>query len=394
MAMRSAGIALALLTAATTAASADTFGGFSGVDRMYLVNADKVCAPLAVDAGIAKGSPACEKQAADVIAKLSVKPAISQKGVKGTFAATASGRTLTITNKASETLVSWTAPDPIGRVVDVFASQYEDRVAVTYTTRRLGKEVTDVVAFELVKTTGRSQPAAPATPGDPQPVQPTQPATQAPPEDPAVTKAVEAARKAPKARSLAAWKGVLAVDAMHSEATYRIAALELGAKRNADALAAPEKLSTRPPADAIQWQVEARFDKAFAALRADPKFRAAVGLDRAPTNPYERLMGFGGQWEQTETHCDKPQVKLTVSRDRSFRLRVASHCRGNGYDIPFKGTWRVTDDKTITLTVPTKGKAVTAKDETPCILEKQGEEDALHCALDQDLDFTVLPTRR
>ena len=26
--------------------------------------------------------------------------------------------------------------------------------------------------------------------------------------------------------------------------------------------------------------------------------------------------------------------------------------------------------------------------------EKEGDEDALHCVIDKDLDFTVLPTRR
>jgi hypothetical protein len=390
MAMRSH-LALVLLTATAGVAAADTFAGFSGVDRYYLVNADKVCAPLAVEGGTATGAPKCEKQAADVVAKLSVKEPISQKGVKGAFDAKASGRTLTVTKKTGEALVTWTAADPIGRIVDVYASQYEDRVAVAYTTRRLGKEVTDVVAFELVKTTGRSQPAGPTSPDA---TRSTQPAVVTPPEDPNVMKAVEVARKAPKAKALVAWNGVLAIDPMHSEANYRIAALELAAKRRAEAIASLEKLSTSTRADAVEWQVEARFDKAFAAVRADPKFRAAVGLDRAPANPYERLMGLGGQWEQAETHCDKPQVKLAVSRDRSVKLRIASHCRGSSYEVPFKGTWRINDDGSLTLTFPTKGKAVTAKDEAPCTFEKQGEEDALHCVIDEETEFTVLPTRR
>ena len=120
--MRSA-IALALLTAASTIAAADTFGGFSGVDRYYLVNADKVCAPLTVEGGAAKGAPACEKQTADVIAKLSVKEPLSQKGVKGSFDAKASGRTLTVTDKSGATIVTWTAPDPIGRIVPMASSR-------------------------------------------------------------------------------------------------------------------------------------------------------------------------------------------------------------------------------------------------------------------------------
>ena len=81
---------------------------------------------------------------------------VKPPAAEGSFKATSSGKTLKIANKAGDVVVTWDAPDPIGRVVDVFASKYEDRVAVTYTTRRLGKEVTDVVAFELVKTTGRT----------------------------------------------------------------------------------------------------------------------------------------------------------------------------------------------------------------------------------------------
>ena len=390
MAMRSA-IALAVLALAAPAA-ADTFGGFSGVDRLYLVNQDKVCAPLSVKDGAASGNPSCEKTTADVIAKLSMKDPISQKGVKGTFTASTSGRTLTVARKTGETVVTWTATDQLGKVVDVFASQYEDRVAVAYTVRRLGKEVTDVVAFELIKTTGRDNTPTkdPGMPADP--TTPTKTPT-APPADPKLTKAIDAAKKAPKAKAVAAWQGVLAIDAENSEAHYRIAAAQVGAKKKAEGIATLEKLAASSRGDAIEWLVEARFDKAFAPVRAEQKYRDAVGLDRPSKTPYERLMGLGGVWEQAETHCDKAHVTLTVARDRSFKIRVKSNCRGASYDIPFKGTWRLETDG-ITLTLPTKGKATTAKDEAPCTFEKQGDEDALHCALDQDLDFTVLPTRR
>jgi hypothetical protein len=213
------------------------------------------------------------------------------------------------------------------------------------------------------------------------------------PEDPKLKKAVESARKATRPKAIAAWRGVLAIDADLSEAHYRIAAAHALAKQTNDAIGSLEKLalSTRP--DAIEWLVEARFDKAFAAVRADAKYRSAVGLDRSAATPYERLMGLGGQWEQAPTDCDKPHVTMAISRDRSARIRVKSNCRGASYDLPFKGTWRIADDGVI-LTLPTKGKAVTAKDEAPCQFEKEQGEDALHCVLDRDLEFTVLPTRR
>ncbi|HEX5061507.1 MAG TPA: hypothetical protein VFV99_19200 [Kofleriaceae bacterium] len=384
------------LLLATAPAAADTFGGFSGVDTPYLVNRDRICYPLSVKDGAATGAPNCEKDVtADVIAKLSIKDPIAQRGPKATFAATASGKTLTVTKKASgETVVTWSAIDPIGKVVEVYASQYEDRIAVAYTTRQLGKEVTNVVAFEVVKTTGREKPStSPTTPTMPTTQTPTTPTTPAPPADPKLTKAVETARKAAKGKALAAWQAVLAIDAQHSEAEYRIAALRAGAKQNAEAIDALQTLAKSTREDAIEWLVEARFDKAFTALRSDAKFRAAVGLDRKAQTPYERIMGFGGQWEQTGTPCDVPEVKMTVNRDRTFKLRVKTICRGQGFEQPFKGTWRVDQDGII-LTLPTKGKQSTVKDEAPCVFEKQKDEDALRCTLDRDLEFLVLPTRR
>src|SRR5688572_24599845 len=81
----------ALLLLIPSLASADTFGGFSGVDRPYLVNQDKVCAPLEVKSAAATGAPKCEKATADIIARLSFKDPIIQSGTKAAFGATASG---------------------------------------------------------------------------------------------------------------------------------------------------------------------------------------------------------------------------------------------------------------------------------------------------------------
>ena len=391
MAMRSA-LPFAILLVATPAL-ADTFGGFSGVDKPYLVNQDRVCQPLPVDKGVAKGTPTCEKVTADVVAHLSIKEPIVQKGPKATFAATISGKTITVT-KDGTTVVTWNAVDPLGKVVEVYESQYEDRVAVAYTQRVLGKEVTSVVAFELVKTTGTTDPIKPPDTNTTTTTTTTPTTTTAPPaDDPKVAKAIAAAKKAPKAKAVAAWQGVLAMAPDHSEAMYRLATAQIANKANSDAIATLDKLSKSSRSDAIEWLVEARFEKAFAAVRADPKYRAAVGLDRKPTTPYERLMGFGGQWEQTMTSCEAPEVHLTVSRDRAFKVTVKTMCQGEGFSITKKGTWRIEGDG-IVMSVPTKGQKVTAKDEFPCTFEPKKDEDALHCVLDRDLDFTVLPTRR
>jgi len=385
MTMRRAVWALLLIP---SLASADTFGGFSGVDRPYLVNADKVCTPLKIEGSAATGAPTCEKATSDIIARLSFKPPLIQSGTKATFAATAAGNTLTVTRKQAGTpVLTWNAPDKI-KVVDVYADQYETRIAVTFTIRRAGKEVTDVIAFDLGQGAATTKPVDPNPPTTPPPTTPT------PPADPKLTKAIEAARKAPKgAKAITAWRAVLAIDAGNSEAQFRIAQAQMGAKQPADALATLTTLAGSSKPDAIEWLIEARFDAAFANLRADPKFRTAVGLDKKGTSNYERLMGFGGQWEQTGTPCDKPEIRFTTNRDRTFKLRVKTVCQGSVFDSPFKGTWRI-DGNHIVLTLPNKGKQVTAADEAGCEFQGAGDEDALRCQIGRDIEFTVLPTRR
>ncbi|HET9619837.1 MAG TPA: hypothetical protein VFP84_00625 [Kofleriaceae bacterium] len=394
MSMRGTACALWLLVgiaALFDTARADTFSGFSGVDRHYLVNQDRVCTPIVVSGGAASGAPVCEKAAADAVAHLSIKPPSVQSGAKATFAATASGRTITVSRKTGGVVVAWDAPDPVAKIVDVYASQYEDRVAVAYSTRRLGREVTDVIAFDLGP--GQGQPAAvdAAKPPEPGPAT-SAPATSAPADDPALTKAVIAARAAAKPKAAAAWKAVLAIDPAHAEAQFRLAALDAAAKRTADAITGLTALAASSRGDAIEWLVEARFDPAFAALRADPRFRAAVGLDRKPSSTYERLMGFGGQWEQSGTSCDRPEVRFTAARDHSFKIRVKTSCEGSVYDSTFKGVWKLEADRVV-LQLPNQGK-VTASDEAGCKFESAGDEDALRCSLGRDIDFVVLPTRR
>jgi hypothetical protein len=420
MSMRRFAIALPLagLALAGAPARADTFSGFSGVDRPYLVNQDRVCQPLAIAGNAASGVPRCEKVTADVIARLSIKPPLVQSGAKASFAVQASGRTITVSRKSGGALLTWDAPDPVVRIVEVYASQYEDRIAIAYAVRRVGKEVTDVVAFDLgqnqtavAASSGSAAPPAGAGSAAPAPgptsvtariIQPGQapppdiapaPVAAEPPPDPKVAKAVADARAAPRPRALAAWTAVLALDAGHAEALFRVAVAQIAAHRTAQAFEALQALAASPNADAVEWRVEARFDPAFAALRADPKFRAAVGLDRRAATPYERLMGFGGQWEQTGTSCDTPEVRFTATRDRKIRIRVKTSCGGRVYDTPFQGTWRL-DGQRVVLVLPTSGRAATAADEAACGFETVGDEDALRCALGHDIDFVVLPTRR
>jgi hypothetical protein len=371
---------LAVICLLATPVAADTFGGFSAADKPYLLNSDRICAPLVVSDGKASGAPKCDKATADLIAKLDVKSAKTSPD----FEASASGRTLTVAHKGGDPAVVWDAPDPIGKVVGVYASEPKDRVAVAYTTRRVGRDVTDVVAFDLIHD---------AKPVTKQPDAQTPATTQAP-EDPAVTKAIADAKKAPAGKALAAWKAVLALDASSSEALYRVAALQATSKSKADALDTVDALAKTGRADAIEWLIDARFDKDFATLRAEPRFRTATGLDRKASTPYERLMGFGGQWEQAGTQCESATVKLNVQRDRTFKLKLHEACNGTVMDLPFHGTWKVDGGDIVLVFPPDKTRKASDKDEAPCKFEPHGDEDSLHCAISHDLDFTVLPTRR
>jgi len=413
MTMRRLAIALPFALCAVGTARADTFSGFSGVDRPYLVNQDRVCTPLLVASSAATGAPVCKKAAADFIAHLSIKPPIVQSGARASFVAQAAGRAITVSRKAGGVVVTWSAPDPIVKIVETYASQYDDRVAVAFSVRRAGKEVTDIVAFDLgqnqtaIKDPTKDSAKNPAKDLVKDPINdptlakdavdptkdPARPDTAPPPDDPKLTKAVADARAAAKAKAPAAWKAVLALDAAHSEALYRSAAAELAAKHTTEALAALVALAASTRGDAIEWLVEARFAPEFAALRADPKFRATVGLDRKPATSYERLMGFGGEWEQTGTSCDKPEVRFNAARDRKFKLRVKTRCEGAQFDTTFRGTWRIAGDRVV-LVLPTQGKQASAADEATCGFEAAGDEEGLRCALGHDIDFVVLPTRR
>jgi hypothetical protein len=402
MSMRTAVVLALVITGPASIAAADSFGGFSGVDRAYLVNQDRVCTPIVVAGGSAAGAPKCTKAAADAIAHLSIKPPIVQSGAKASFTAQASSRTITVSRKTGGVVVTWDAADPVVRIVEVYASQYDDRVAIAYVVRRVGREVTDVVAFDL----GQGQAGIKATPPtkDPAPPPVKDPADPADPAkhpdapadaasaDPKVVKAVAAARAASRPKALAAWRAVLAIDGVHGEALFRVAAAEATARRPAEALAALAALAGSGRGDAIEWLIEARFDPAFAGLRADAKFRSTVGLDRKPATTYERFLGFGGQWEQTGTSCDRPEVRFTATRDRRFKLRVKTTCEGSVFDTPFKGTWRIDGDRVV-LALPNQGK-VSAADEATCGFEGAGDEDAMRCSLGRDIDFIVLPTRR
>jgi hypothetical protein len=379
---------LVAVVSSAAPASAGVFGGFGGREDGYLVGRDKICTPLAVESGKAKGTPSCAKASDDQVAQLNVTAPEAVHGRDASHSAASKGRTIEVTaTKKEAVVVTWEAPDPISRIDDVYVSKYANLIAVEYSVRRGSRDVGEVVVFDL-----RGSAGAGAVP-EPTPVTDRPPVVEPPAATPALTKAVKAARKAAKgsaAKALKAWNKVLAIDPDHSEARYGVAIAQAKQKKLELAIASLEGLAATGRSDATEYLILARFDKAFAKVRADARYRAAVGLDGGSDDFYERLMGKGGTWEQPETVCDTPGVALTLSQDRSFKLVIRSTCSGQRYKDSFKGRWEAKEPG-LRLILPNKGK----DDESfECGVEKEGDEDAIRCVLDRDLSFVVRPVRR
>lgn len=380
------------VTVLAAPAAADTFGGVAGNEKSYVLGRDKICAPLVVSAATARGVPTCRAAATDELAALSLKSPSPERGGAAEVRATAKSRTLTITRKDGTVVVTWDALDPIASVVDVWRSTYGRLIVVEYTVRRAGREVHEVVGFDVGvggKEPSFSPPVTSPVGNVPPPVGGVPPPVT-PPADPAVTKLADKARKLSGKSALTAWTKVLTLDATHPEAHYRIAAIHAAGKSPAAALPSLQRLSSSPRPESAEWLVEARFDKAFTKLLDNPTFRSTVGLDRPPSTPYERLMGLGGQWEQSVIPCDRPELKLQLRRTRTFRLDLSSTCSGMRERLSWTGTWTHTSTSLeLRLKKPGGGHDI-----APCTLTTDADEDVLTCHLDADLSFEARPARR
>lgn len=403
----------ALVASTGPSALADSFGGFSADETLYLSGRDRVCTPLAVSAGAAKGFASCEAADPSRVAAARFRRGTEQRGTRAKYAAAAKSTTLTVSAQGGQgagagVVVTWTSTDPIARILGVYVSDKEKLLAVEYESGFGGRLRTEVVAFVLPRAAGAQ---AEPTPG--QEAQPTKPERPAPgtatpgtvttPTTPALSpdaeKALAQARKLARRgrhKDAAAWyRKVLAADAGHAEARYGMAR-SLAAQRKLDsALSELQALAASGRDDAAIWLVEARFDPSFARLRDNPAFRAATGLSASPGQKrslYERLVGFASTWEQPETKCEKPQINLDLDRRaRTFALRITSRCGGNDDVTRLRGSFTIKEPDQVILSMPNKG----GNDETmQCTMRVCDDEDCLHCLVDMDLDFLVRPVRR
>jgi hypothetical protein len=206
-------------------------------------------------------------------------------------------------------------------------------------------------------------------------------------------------RRKKHAKAIAEWNKILAESPEHPEALYRRARSHYRNKEQDACLADLERLKAASDVRAIRWKVEARFDKVFAKLRGVPRFRKAVGIDREPgekVSGYERLIAFGGKWEQEVIPCEQAQVNLNLRRDdkQRFDLVIRSKCQGYRETTRLDGFWRAVGDASLHMTFPNLGAD---DDGLSCQLEQCTDgsgEDCLRCAPEPDLEFLLRIVRR
>lgn len=388
-------------------AHAGPFGGFSADQSRYLSGQDRICAPVPVADGKSRAAPHCEQADAGRVAASKFRRGRAQQGAQATYDASFRGTDITIARRPDgQAVVVWTAIDPIARITGVYVSEGGKLVAVEYQSRFGGRMRTDTVAFVLpgAPAVAAPEPAAgapePAAAGaergraEPPGVGPADPA------DPRIGELLDRARRADRkggaGAAADAYRKVLVIAPDHPEARYGLArSLVRQGKRDA-AVDELRALADAGHADAIVWLVEARFDKAFARLRAHAGFRAATGLAPDPARPrtrYERLVGFSSTWEQPEVKCEQAQVALHLARlERTFDLRITSRCRGYEDETRLSGRWRLGTADRVELVFP---NPESAEEILTCQLDAcTAGEDCLRCGEDADLAFTLRPVRR
>jgi len=223
-------------------------------------------------------------------------------------------------------------------------------------------------------------------------------------ESPKFRKAVEQGRALSRhrktyARAAAQFERALAETPEHPEALFYLAKLQYKRKDIPGCLSLLQRLAASKHKAMPRWRVEARFDIDFKPLRGNDVFRKAVGI----THPsgevpslYERLVAFGGRWEQEGIPCEQAKVNLTLRRDKKqrFDLVIRSKCQGSAETTRLDGNWSPGPRETLSLRLP---NVDVAEDLLSCQMEQCTDasgEDCLRCRPDQDTEFLLRVVRR
>lgn len=385
----------ALVSLFPATAFAGPFGGFTA-DGRYLVGGERLCKPVAGP----RANPECAKLTPAQVSRLSLERPSPERGAGARAVASARGTRIEVRGDGGRgEPVRWDAASPVGKVVGVYLAKSGKVAAVEYETRFGGRVEVDVVGLRL---------AAAAQPAHPAPAHPD--AGAAKPTAPELSKEQQAAmkqalarghklvRRRRWARAAAEAEKALAIWDQKAEALLILATAELGRKKREPALLALERLAGSSDPEAPEVRVEARTARGLASLRRDPRFRRAVGITPDPDHPptaYERVMGFGGVWEQRLIACEQPSVKLRLRRkDRRFVLIIKGRCGGPAETTFLDGTWKGVGSDALELDFPNRGAG---DDKLVCRIERcrdSSGEDCVRCRVDQDLEFLLRVIRR
>ncbi len=356
----------------------------------------------------AQGMPKCEKKSADEVARHGFRKGAAQRGAGAAVQVQASGTKLVVRSGDGKAVrAQWDSGDPIGSVGAVYLSEGGKLVAIEYEARVAGRSQPQVVVLQLAGAASVGQKSGQPAPGQPtgpagQPGgQTPQPATAtAPPDDPRTTAQIRAADKLLAARKWKkaeeAYRGVLSAGD-HPAARHGLAAALAGQNRSADAVAELVALGRSTHPQAARWLVEARLGSHFARLQNDPAFRRAVGIDRDPArtpSAYERLVGYGGHWEQTGAACQDPTVNLDLDRKSDkFKLSIRTRCQGEDDTTRLAGAWRADGAATLRLSFPNvEGPEEQLQCQLAAASDRSGE-DTLSCTL-EELQMKLRVVRR
>lgn len=388
-----------VLLAVPQVAEAGLFGGFA-TDGSYRRGDEQVCKPVRQQ----QDARSCVTPDATVLRTMNFAKGIAQTGAnkKVTITKTSTRLELRLVDAASALFV-WESGQVLGDVGRVFLDSSERWVAVEFTTRFGGRRVEDLVVMPLGDSLGRASTTEPAKSIETPAANAAPTADDVDADSKAITSLLRSGAKWAKRRkhkkAIADFQNILKERADHPEALYRLALSMFLSKDTPGAIKTLQRLVGSSHKDTARWRVEARYDKAFKKLRSNTEFRHAVGIDRAPgeaVSGYERLVAFGGKWEQDATPCDEPRISLELQRSvkRRFDLVFRSKCRGQVETTRLDGSWLTKGGNELHLHFPNQGSK---DDDLVCRLERctdDSGEDCLRCQPEPDLEFLLRVIRR
>ena len=375
----------------TGVAEAELFGGFAN-GGSYRRGTDQLCQPVASKLAVTQ----CHKKTVAELAALDLDKGQVQAGTERLVSAKKKGTSIELHSEKGSIAV-WDSGQILGDIGAVHLDKSHRWVAVEFKSRFGGRQVDDLVVMTLAKPL---QGAATTIPG---PVLPSKVAAPSA-EDPAefskrMQQGLKWAKRRKHKKAISSFQAALTVVPEHPEALYRLARSHMASKDSRGAIAALARIVLSSHSAVARWRVEARFDIVFKSLRGDTDFRRAVGIERAAGDKatlYERLIAFGGGWEQESIACEQPMVSLNLQRNRKrrFDLIIRSKCQGSTETTRLDGSWRAKEPNRVGLTFP---NTASVDEDLLCSLELCADdsgEDCLRCQLGEDLEFLLRVVRR